>query len=440
MDLTRFALYTALAVVTYLMLLAWQEDYPPVVSNDPSAAVEQSASTDSDIPMPPVASSTSTASDADIPQDTPQQPAAQNNAVVSSPTQAQGASSNNIIEVSTDTLELQIDRNGGDIVYLALPQYLRELEGSDDPFVILSNNPERSYVAQSGLIGRDGIDSSSRATYQTRADSFTMSSNEDTLTVDLETRTEQGVQITKRFTFVRDSYVIRISYLIDNQSAQDWQANVFGQIKRGSFDDPSDAGGFGRTYLGFVTTTPDDPDVIIEFDDIEDGVESHQMEGGWMGFSQHYFISAWIPDTDTINRYSTRRNSANQYFGVFTTAALNVPAGESGSHQVQYYAGPKDQYALAEIAPNLDLTIDYGFLWFLAAPIYWVLRQIESFVSNYGVAIILLTVAVKALFYKLSETQYRSMAGMRRLMPKLQQLKESYGDDKMKMQKATMEL
>lgn len=443
MDLTRFALYTALAVITYLMLLAWQQDYPPVVSSDPAAAVEQTASTDSDIPLPPVtdtpADPTSNTSDADIPQDIPQ-PSAQNNAVVSSPVQSERASSNNIVQVNTDTLELQIDRNGGDIVYLALPQYLRELEGSNDPFVILSNNPQRSYVAQSGLIGRDGIDSSSRATYQTRSDSYTLSEGDNTLTVDLETRTDQGVQITKRFTFNRDSYLIQVAYLIDNQSAEAWQANVFGQIKRGDFDDPSDAGGFGRTYLGFVTTSDDDPYAKIEFDDIDDGVPSHQMEGGWIGFSQHYFISAWVPDSNTVNRYSTRRNEAGQYFGVFTTAAINVPAGESGSHEVEYYAGPKDQYALAEIAPNLDLTIDYGFLWFLAAPIYWVLRQIESVVSNYGVAIILLTVAVKALFYKLSETQYRSMAGMRRLMPKLQQLKESYGDDKMKMQKATMDL
>ncbi|GAB5497810.1 MAG: membrane protein insertase YidC [Pseudohongiellaceae bacterium] len=443
MDLTRFALYTALAVITYLMLLAWQQDYPPVVSSDPAAAVEQTASTDSDIPLPPIADSPANspgnASNGDIPQDIPQ-PSAQNNAVVSSPALSDRATSNNIVQVSTDTLELQIDRNGGDIVYLALPQYLRELEGSNDPFVILSNNPQRSYVAQSGLIGRDGIDSSSRATYQTRSDNYTLSEGDNTLSVDLETRTDQGVQITKRFTFNRDSYVIQVAYLIDNQSAESWQANVFGQIKRGDFDDPSDAGGFGRTYLGFVTTSDDDPYAKIEFDDIDDGVPSHQMEGGWIGFSQHYFISAWVPDSNTVNRYSTRRNDAGQYFGVFTSAAINVPAGESGSHEVEYYAGPKDQYALAEIAPNLDLTIDYGFLWFLAAPIYWVLRQIESLVSNYGVAIILLTVLVKAFFYKLSETQYRSMAGMRRLMPKLQQLKESYGDDKMKMQKATMEL
>jgi len=113
---------------------------------------------------------------------------------------------------------------------------------------------------------------------------------------------------------------------------------------------------------------------------------------------------------------------------------------KTATYSTRFYAGPKDQYKLAEISENLDLTIDYSFLWFLAAPIYWLLTQINQFIGNYGFSIILLTVSVKALFYKLSETQYRSMAGMRRVMPKMQKLKENYGDDRVKMQQATMEL
>ncbi|MCI5106174.1 MAG: membrane protein insertase YidC [Pseudomonadales bacterium] len=434
MDFTRFSLYTALAVITYLMLLAWQEDYPPVVESEQASQSATIPSGNGDIPGSdlPTAPVSQDAPASDLPVATPQ--------TATTAPQTSSTANSDSIEVSTDTLQLRIDLLGGDISYLALPQYLRELEGSGDPFVMLNNNPGRSYVAQSGLIGRDGVDSPQRASYQSSADSYELSDNADSLQVDLVTQSTDGVTITKRFTFTRGSYLIDISYLVDNAGASDWQGNVFGQIKRDEFDDPSDAGGFGRTYLGFVTTSNDDPYIKIEFDDINDGVPNHEMEGGWMGFSQHYFISAWVPSTDTVNRFSTRRNNANQYFGVFTSSAFSVPAGESGSQTIQYYAGPKDQYALAEIAPNLDLTIDYGFLWFLAAPIYWVLRQIEDFVGNYGFSIILLTVLVKAAFYKLSETQYRSMAGMRRLMPKMQQLKESYGDDKMKLQKATMDL
>ena len=117
-----------------------------------------------------------------------------------------------------------------------------------------------------------------------------------------------------------------------------------------------------------------------------------------------------------------------------------VPENSSGNYKIQFYSGPKDQYALAEISPNLDLTIDYGFLWFLAAPIYWLMTRIDSIIGNYGLSIILLTFVVKALFYKLSETQYKSMAGMRRVMPKMQQIKDRYGDDRMGLQKATMDL
>ncbi len=434
MDLTRFFLYSALAFISYLMLLAWQEDYPPLVDDGQQFVAAQNDSIPSDIPVAQAPESAPDNSDLPqaqtAPEATPQ--------VTTLP--ATPVNNGAVVEVNTDTLALRIDLNGGDINYLALPQYLRELEGNGDPFVLLSNNPGRSYVAQSGLIGTDGIDNPARAQYQSAQTQYELADNADTLVVDLHALTNNGVRITKRYTFQRDSYLIDITYLVDNQSNSDWQANVFGQIKRDVFDDPSDAGGFSNTYLGFVTTSANDPYIKVEFSDVDSGVASQDMEGGWIGFSQHYFISAWIPGTETVNRFNMRRNNANQYFGGFTSSALTVPSGESASQTIQYYAGPKDQYVLAEIAPNLELTIDYGFLWFLAAPMYWVLRQIESVVINWGLSIILLTVLVKAAFYKLSETQYRSMASMRKVMPKMQQLKESYGDDKMKLQKATMEL
>ena len=434
MDFTRFFLYTALAVITYLMLLAWQEDYPPGIDN----GGEQNASVVSEQVTTPLEQA---ANATDIPTDVPSvAPSGNTDSSQSAAITPDTSGSAGSVRVTTDTLDLTIDLNGGDITYLALPEYLTELEEDSDPFVILTNTAQRTYVAQSGLIGRNGIDAPERALYRARAERYALDEGADRLTVDLVTQSDTGVEFTKRFHFERGSYLIDIEYVINNQSGQPWQGNVFGQIKRSDFDDPSDAGGFGRTYLGFVTTSNEDPYIELQFDDIDSGVPAHQMTGGWIGFSQHYFISAWIPDPESINRYSVRRNELNQYFGVFTSEAFTVPSGSTGSETVQYYAGPKDQYVLAEIAPNLDLTIDYSFLWFLAAPIYWLLRQINDFVGNYGVSIILLTVIVKALFYKLSETQYKSMAGMRRLMPKMQQIKERYGDDRMRLQKETMEL
>ena len=437
MDLTRFFLYTSLAAITYLMLLAWQDDYPPLVDN--SLSQEPSG-----LQIPETAATSAT----DIPTEVPSSAPSNGDSLTVSGTVQTSSSQNNasdpsrLILIETDTLELNVDLSGGDIVQLALPKYLKQINVIDDPFMVLETSQGRNYVAQSGLIGTNGIDNAGRADYQTSAPYYQLEDGENTLTVDLVTSTAvPGVTVTKRFSFTRNSYLIDVSFIVDNRSSQTWQANAFGQIKRDGFDDPGTAGGFGRTFLGFVTTSgDDDPYIKIDFDDIEDGTETFDMDGGWIGFSQHYFLSAWIPASDSTNRFTTRRNDINQYFGEFTSSTFSVAPGTQASHNLQFYAGPKDQYALAEISPNLELTIDYGFLYFLAAPIYWLLDLINSSIGNFGISIILLTVVVKGLFYKLSETQYKSMAGMRRAAPKMQQLKDRYGDDKMGMQKALMEL
>ena len=441
MDLTKYGLYTALAIVTYLMLLQWQEDYPPTIDDGSSSLVEipqissaqNSTQGGDDLPSNiPVGTPEVIISDA---SDTPTVGA------VSNPSAAGTTNTEDLISIRTDTFDIHIDLIGGDIVRLALPLYLKQIDVADDPFVLLDNQSGREYVAQSGLIGTNGVDSDGRAIYSATSTSYSMDESSDSLDVDLTTTTDDGVEVIKRYSFSRSSYLIDISFIVNNRSTESWQANAFGQIKRDAFDDPSDAGGFGRTYLGFVTTMADDPYIEIEFDEIDDsGSDTIETTGGWVAFSQHYFITAWIPDAESLNRMTTRKSGGSQYYGEFTSSAFQVAAGETDSHSIQYYAGPKDQYVLREISPGLDKTIDYSFLWFIASPIYWLLSRINSVIGNYGISIVLLTVVVKSAFYKLSETQYRSMAGMRRLMPKMQQLKDSYGDDKMKLQKATMDL
>ena len=442
MDLTKYGLYTALAIVTYLMLLQWQEDYPPTIDDGSSSRVE--------IPQIPNAqNNTQVGNDlpSNIPVGTPEVVTTNDAsdtptiAVVSNPSAADTTSTEDLISIRTDSFDIRIDPVGGDIVHLALPLYLKQIDVADDPFVLLDNQPGREYIAQSGLIGANGVDNDGRAIYRATSTSYSMSESSDSLNVDLTTTTADGIEVIKRYGFNRNSYLIDISFIVNNRTTENWQANAFGQIKRDAFDDPSDAGGFGRTYLGFVTTMADDPYIEIEFDDIDDnGSDTIETTGGWVGFSQHYFITAWVPDSESLNRITTRKNGNDQYYGEFTSSAFQVAAGETGNHNIQYYAGPKDQYVLRDISPGLDKTIDYSFLWFIASPIYWLLSRINSVIGNYGISIVLLTVVVKSAFYKLSETQYRSMAGMRRLMPKMQQLKESYGDDKMKLQKATMDL
>jgi len=439
MNITKYLLYGALAAISYVMLLAWNTDYPQVVDFGAPA------------PSPvPLISPPENTTVTDIPTQFPDSPVSSTSSesvAVSEPNESvtvseptANISSTTVISVSTDTLEIDIDLIGGDITYLALPKHLRQLDVSNDPFVLLEPSPGRSYVAQSGLIGRDGIDNSGRAVYQSSSTSYRLNEDENALDVDLVTTTAGGVQVIKRFGFNRGSYLIDVTFIVDNQSGAEWQGNAFGQVKRDAFDDPSGAGFFSRSYLGFVATSDDDPYIKIPFGDVADGAGSVDMNGGWIGFSQKYFLSAWIPSTETTNRFNTRTNNINQYFGEFTSSSFVVPARSTGSQTVQFYAGPKEKNSLAEISPNLDLNVDYGFLWFLANPIYWLLAQINSIIGNYGVSIIILTFIVKGLLFKLSEKQFQSMAGMRRLMPKMQQLKDSYADDKMKLQQATMAL
>ena len=291
MDFTRFSLYSALAIVTYLMLLAWQEDYPPTIDNSGSTVVMMPNST----------------ADADIPADLPSSLPATAPSTVNTSGSLPGIATGGTVRVATDTLELSISLDGGDITNLALPQFLKQLEVPSDPFVLLQTQPGRSYVAQSGLIGPDGIDSGSRASYRSQSSSYVMQETDEQLTVDLVSENGE-VSVTKRYRFTRGSYLIEVSFLISNQSADSFQANAFGQIKRDVFDDPSAVGGFGRTYLGFVTTSEDDPYIRIDFDEVDDGAETFDTQGGWIGFSQHYFISAWIPETSQTNRFTTRKN------------------------------------------------------------------------------------------------------------------------------------
>lgn len=430
MDSIKYLIFGGLAVVSYLLLLAWQEDYPRVPV---TASTEQSQSAASNTP----------AILTDTPAVTPGTAIGSDVPIVNSPASFSTDATTNVVTVKTDVLHVTLNRSGGDIVEITLPEYRRQIDVENDPFVLLENSDSRTFVAKSGLVGRNGIDSTARAVYQTSANAYELADSTNSLVVEMKHTDTLGVQVTKRFTFERSSYLINIEYEINNASSAVWQANVFGQINRNNFPDPSSAGGVGMSsFLGFALTSTDDPYFKVAFEDIENAMPSHELTGGWIGLSQHYFLSAWIPPADSINTFSTRISPQNpsEFIGGFTSQEFSVAPGAIAHQTLGFYAGPKDQYALREISPNLDLTIDYGVLWFIASPIYWLLRQIDSVVGNYGWSILLLTVCVKGLFYKLSAASYRSMANMRRVMPKMAQLKERYGDDKMKMQKATMEL
>jgi YidC/Oxa1 family membrane protein insertase len=422
MDIKRNILIVALAVVSYLLLLAWNRDYPmqvaPVADVAPAPALPGSTATNTPDDLPSVGSTDGNTA-------TPAQTA---------------AASSTVITVTTPSQIATIDLKGGDIVGLSLPTFPVALDLPDQPFSLLSSSDAIQYVAQSGLIGTNGPDASSagRPLYTAGASNYSI----QTGNLDVDIKTElNGVEITKRFSFNAEDFLIRIQYIVDNSTATPWRGNLFGQIKRSGAADPSEGTGLGiSTYLGAIMNTPEDPYLRVDFDDMDDGVDDVTMTGGWIGFSQHYFLSSWIPSATQEHTYSTRKNSSGEYLMGFVSAESVVPAGQSATIETSFWAGPKDQFRLEEISPDLGLAIDYGKLWFIAYPLFWLLTKINDMVGNYGVAIILLTLLIRTVFYPLSVKQFRSQANMRRLQPKLQQLKEKYGDDKQKFMQAQMEL
>ncbi len=346
------------------------------------------------------------------------------------------------VRVNTDVLRLDINLLGGDITGAALPKYLASLN-SDQPFVLLEDNPQRVYIAQSGLIGKNGTDTANgRPKFTTSQASYTLEDNADELTVDLLFEQANGARIIKRFTFKRGDYLVAVEYLVDNQSAESWSGSFYAQLKRDSSTDPAaETTGMGmQPFLGVATMTNEKPYLKIRFDDLREEPLNTTVDGGWVAIVQHYFISAWIPGNPGQYHYSTKVTSNNDNLIRYTGSELTVGPGQTGQFNSQFYAGPKDQYRLKEIAPGLDLTVDYGWLWWIAQPLFWILTQIHKLVGNWGWSIILLTVLVKAVFFPLSAASYRSMAKMRMVAPKMTQIRELYADDKQKQSQEMMAL
>lgn len=436
MDLQRSLLIGAIAVLSFMLLTKWVDFADTRTAAGAAENVRLSADPATSTGELAVASVPDSAgSSDDLPSLT--EPTAPPEAP------AEKAPGNTrIIQVHSDVLQLAIDLTGGDIVELALPKFPAELAKPDVPFVLLEQNDTRTYIAQSGLIGANGIDKENRPTYTTAAPIYRMADGENELVVDLLWQDESGIKVTKRFSLTRGDYLIGVEFLVENGSDNRWQANLFGQLKRDSSPTSSAApGGMGlNPFLGAALTQPDEHFTKFTFEEMADEPFKATLPGGWIAMIQHYFLSAWIPDAAQSHIFSTRVTDTGFNIAGFTSPALVVEPGQRGQVGADFFAGPKDQYRLKEISPYLDLSVDYGWLWWIAQPLFWLLTKIYSFVGNWGVAIILLTVTVKAAFFKLSATSYRSMANMRRVQPKMVEIREQYADDKQKQSQAMMEL
>lgn len=351
-------------------------------------------------------------------------------------------SDNRLVTVTTDVFEVSIDTLGGDIIQVRLLNHLTAMpEDGGVPFELLTRSNSNQYVAQSGLIGKNGTDTAKgRPLFAVATNSYQLTNGDQQLNVDL-TLNQDGVKIVKRFQFKPSDYTIGVQYLINNLSYEPWQGTFYGQIKRDSHEPLVESSGGIAPYLGAALRETEKNYAKYDFSDMADESVKTSIQGGWVAMVQHYFVSAWVPPRDDKNAFSLRKLSGQDvYLMGFTGKNLNIPAGGFGEYQAQFYVGPKDQKTLSELAEYLDLTVDYGFLWMVAKPIFAAMKWIYAVVGNWGWAIILLTFVIKILLYPLSATSLRSMAKMRNLQPEMTRLKELYGDDRQKMSQELMGL
>jgi YidC/Oxa1 family membrane protein insertase len=346
------------------------------------------------------------------------------------------------ISVKTDVIDVTIDTLGGDVVEVKLLKNLTKMavEGGQ-PITLLTRSNGDLFVAESGLIGKNGTDTvSGRPQFSAASSSYELLEGDSSLNVDL-VYSQNGVEITKRYEFKASDYQIGLTYLINNPTPEPWSATFFGQFKRDNHEPESSASTGMKPFLGAALREQDQNYAKYSFSDIEDDASKSSFEGGWLAFVQHYFVSAWVPPSDQKNRYSLRKLSGQDiYLMAFTGEKINVEAGGEGEYKVDLYVGPKNQAVLKELAEYLDLTIDYGFLWMLAKPIFALLDIIHNVLGNWGWAIILLTVVIKIILYPLSAASLRSMAKMRSLQPEMARIKELYGDDRQKAGQEQMAL
>jgi YidC/Oxa1 family membrane protein insertase len=417
MESQRLILFFVFSFSLFMLVDAWQRDRQPAPARQSASAPAQK-----DASAPPAPS------DKLVPQAPP-----------SATPQTPGGPlvAGTAVAVETDVFRAEINTAGGDLRHLELKQH-RDIEDAKRNFVLLDQRPDHVYVAQSGLIGTDLPNH--RTQFTAQATRYALAEGAATLEVRLEAPAVNGVKVTKIYRFQRGSYLIDVSFDIANGGAAAVQPFGYFQLLR---DEKPPAGDSAMlpTFTGVGVYTEKDKFHKVAFSDIEKGKASHPKtaEDGWIAMLQHYFLGAWLPKGTTPREFYTRRVDNLFAAGVIVPGPAVQP-GASASVAVPLYAGPQKQDQLAKLAPGLDLSIDYGWLTILAVPLFWALSWLEQWVGNWGIAIIIVTVIIKLIFYPLSQASYRSMAKMRVLAPKLQRLKEQYGDDRQRMQQAMMEL
>jgi YidC/Oxa1 family membrane protein insertase len=416
MEQHRLILVIALSFLALLLWEAWQRDYGP----------REAA---------PALPTTVTSQRADERSPAAQQSLPAIPKTVAEPTQPAGGPGQHIA-VTTDLFQTQINLTGGVIDRAALRNYPDTSNETHEPFAFLDASDVRFFIYQSGL--KANSDSPDHyAAYTASAPAYQLAPTADRLDVDLLWQSPDGVRVTKRLSFTRGSYKIEVHYLVENHSSAPWTFHHYEQLQREHVEVRQY---FTHTFTGAALSSPEQRYEKFAYKNLVEQPIQKQIKNGWIAILEHYFVAALIPNGAAAYQYYSSLIGQQNYAVGFFGPEQSVPPGGSLDVSSALYLGPKLQGTLPSIAPGLELTVDYGALWFIGKLLFWIMAKLHALFGNWGWSIILLTCIVKLVFFPLSAAGYRSMAKMRRVQPRLLALRERYSSDRARLNQAMMEL
>lgn len=418
-------------IVSVGLMLGWEKLFPPKPA---PVAVSANAATNVDTP-----SNTNVVSNSNIVDSSNVAPVAKEQA----------------IDVKTDVLDLQLSTLGGDVREASLLKY-GDYQDVNKPYKLMYQNDQRTFIAQTGLLGGNGKLPTHKNMFSSDATSYVLADNQDKLTVSLKSIPEagdtSGVSVIKTYTFTRGSYVVNVAYQIVNNSDQALtNVSAYWRFLRDE-EAPVGETKFAHTFTGPVYYNSDNKFNKIKFEDVNknDLDVPATTKDGWIGFAEHYFTSLWV-----LNAYDYPEVCSNGVICHFNFKAVddnklassgvltdlpNIAPKTSYTIAVPMFVGPEQHSVISKVAPEVERTKDYGWVYIFATPLFWLLIHIFEFVKNWGLAIMGLTLAVKVALYPLTAHSYKSMARMKLMAPRLEELKKRFGDDKQGLQRAMMEM
>ena len=438
-DVYRYILYTVIAVLAVLLVQSWQKQYPlpahvpgQTVQQQQKAItqnVEKQATLGGYVPGAFQKKSSATG--------TPHPQAGLVSHLASKHPRV------GLIWVKTDLFQVGIDSKTGNVVDTQLLKFPVSIQDKQTPITLLNPETNKVYMAQSGLSTSKGPQ---QIQFSSKQDSYELKPSEKSLQVVLVGKTSRGLQVTKTYDFQRNKYAIPMRVQIKNEGSKAWSGNLYTQLLRQP-ENSKKGGMFAmHSYTGASLSSPETPYEKLSFKAMQKETLSRTNLGGWVAMQQHYFLSAWVPKSQDKNHhfyshYTAANGSQSEAFIIgFLSPEINLQPGKTAQTGATLYVGPESLDRLTALAPGLNHTMDYGFLWPISITIQWVMSQIVKVIPNWGVAIILATILIKILFYWFSSKSFLSMARMKELQPRIKALKERFADDKVGLQKATMGL